>query len=190
MKYFTLLLLVTTTAAVGCELNGAKARGSDSSAAALPSARVSTLAETPRIIFHIPPLVATADRPRERADTLWSPNDDRDSVQVALTGVSDSAHVSIRVEALIEPQSQGEDPPVRTTRGRRAVTWKTVKNIRLDSLTRLGEGHLLLLLQPSGLKADRTIPMNAGEEVGGIRVNVVLSDGHTTSATLSFLPAI
>lgn len=189
MKYFTLLLLATLTASAGCELHGARERARNSSLTSSEGFRAGTPAQVPRIIFHVPPLLATAERPRERADTVWSPNDDRDSIQVVLIGGSNRSHVDIKVEVLIEPQSQGEDPP-RAGRGARAVTWKTIKDVRLDSLSHVGDGHLLLLVVPSTVKADRTIAMDASEEVGGIRVSVISSDGQTTSASLSFLPAI
>jgi hypothetical protein len=177
------------TPSAGCELYGPRERGRHRSLTASEGFRAGTPAQVPRIIFHVPPLLATAERPRERTDTVWSPNDDRDSIQVVLIGGSNRSHVDIKVEVLIEPQSQGEDPP-RAGKGLRAVNWKTIKDVRIDSLSYVGDGHLLLLVVPSTVKADRTIAMDVSEEVGGIRVSAISPAGQTISASLSFLPAI
>ena len=183
-------MVATLAIGAGCSAYDDRAPVSDSVPANSNSARLLSAAQEPRIVFHVPPLVATAERNRERADTLWSPNDDRDSIQVELIGGRGAPFVDFRVEALIEPKFQGDDPPTPTPKGVRWVSWKELKRIHLDSLPRLGSGHLLFLLRPSKVVADKEIAKNVSEVVGGIRLSIILSDGRAASATLSFLPAI
>lgn len=190
MKWGPLLVVATIASGAGCSADDGNPSVIDSVPANSNDARAVSAAQGPRIVFHVSPLVATAERARTRIDTVWSQNDDRDAIEVELIGGAGASFVDVEVDLEIEPTFEGDEPPTPTPKAARFVRWKELKRVHLDSLPRAGSGYRLLLLRPSAVMADKVISKDVSEAVGGIRVSIMLSDGRTASATLSFLPAI
>ncbi|MCY7378104.1 MAG: hypothetical protein LH467_02045 [Gemmatimonadaceae bacterium] len=98
MKWKPLLVVATMAIGAGCSAYDDKAPVIDSVPATSNGARAVSAAQGPRIVFHVPPLVATAERTRTRADTVWSQNDDRDAIEVELIGGAGASFVDFEVD--------------------------------------------------------------------------------------------
>ena len=103
---------------------------------------------SPNIAFAIRSLDGDSDLP---ADSAWSQNDDRDSVDIVIYGGKGLTLSTASVELLTERSVDGDPvkpPPTDPT----LVTWKRFLNVRVDSLPAASQGRQLLTLRPSEIQ--------------------------------------
>lgn len=142
----------------------------------------------PRIVFLIPPLVPSADRPTERIGTVWSPNDDYDSVVVILRGAPPNGAISVVVDVVaseLGPEAGGHEK----RRPDRILRLKA-ETVQLSTLPRRKIGREILVLWPSKVSEQVGVRRDGQEWVRELRVRVRLPGGATTSAILKMQPGI
>ena len=142
-----------------------------------------------RIRFYVPPLVATSDHPADRTDTLWSPNDDRDSILVVLSGNDVRGIATLLVDVGVGPLTM-DDEPSNARPIPRIIRWITLYHVSVDTLRRWSDGRLLMVVSPSALSRSPRLALRSHEAVRSLRVRATLPDGTDVHGTIELLPAI
>ncbi len=142
------------------------------------------------LAFNVPPLVAGADRPNTRIDSIWSPNDDRDTVRVLLSGGPSRGRLDVAIEItitrIVGVSSKGAGPSVTPVR---TATWQ-LPSVSLDSVAFIDGRRAILILHPSSVTIGSPVALAADENVGLVTVRVTAADGRSAMQALRLLPGI
>jgi len=120
----------------------------------------------------------------ERTDTIWSQNDDVDSVVAVL--VTDNAALleGVTVDLIGRPGFEADGPEELPST---TVKWLSLSNIRIDSLISLRSGSRLVSLRPSALQERFEAISGGGMLLDTVRVTVRVSGHRATIANLMLL---
>ena len=139
----------------------------------------------PGVQFWIIPRVGSADPATQRFDSIWSQNQEVDSIAILLTG-ADGMKLPLAVLELIADSSVEGDgymayPTTRT------LVWHSLRDVVVDSLEPIHGSRRLLDIRPS-LLWDR-VQADVGKHFrpSALRVRLEFGGGGTFTRTLEFL---
>lgn len=112
--------------------------------------RLDTSTHVPQIEFAIRSLDGDSTQP---SDSVWSQNDNRDSVGIVISDGKGLTLSTVSIELLTERSVEG-DPVRPPPADPRVVTWKTFTNVTVDSLPGVSRGRQLLTLRPSVMQQE------------------------------------
>lgn len=143
--------------------------------------------------FFVPSLIPNAEWDAT-PDSVWSSNDDRDSIYVILVGAPKETIASIlvegRVERILSPDLESMIPDSEADPHRISILRQ--EGVNLDAAPNAHTGRLLLILRPSSIDqtAQRSGLISPGEIITRLMVVVRLSTGQEAKGGLLMLFAI
>jgi hypothetical protein len=142
-----------------------------------------TSTNAPAVRFVVHSLIGDATG---RTDSVWSGNDDMDSVEIILEGMPPrvQASATIELELATRPGEPGADRPPSSVR---TVQLKAMKLSSIDSLPRTNHGWLLFVVKPSTLHDSVEGHFGKEEVIEAVRVTVTPQSSKRIVAHLSLL---
>ena len=114
----------------------------------VPAKDTSAATHAPQVQFAI---VSLDGDSTSALDSVWSQNDDVDSVDVLISDAGGLVISSVDVNLVIEHRSEG-DAVQRAAAAPEVISWVTLRNVAVDSLLGESRGRRLLTLRPSALQ--------------------------------------
>jgi hypothetical protein len=146
----------------------------------------------PQIVFAVLSAVPEPGHARARQDTVWSSNDDLDSIYVILKGLPSGGPIQVTVTAEVrrvslEDEAQGVVPPASSPT---LVEVFTRDITDVGALPSFEPGRLLAVLRPSFLFGDWSRQhVEAGQSVVGLIIKAKIG-ANPVDAHLMLLPPI
>jgi hypothetical protein len=130
---------------------------------------------------------------QKTADSVWSQNDNRDSVAVLIVGGEGVVLSSVSVELVVALRAEG-DADINSSLPSDTIPWKALTNVPVDSLPLVQTARLLFYIQPSQLQEEigrnrRSIvqSVEVGSWVEAVRVRISWPPAHERSRWLELL---
>jgi len=146
--------------------------------------------EGPRLQFVIRHLEAGQ---KETVDSVWSQNDNRDSVAVVIVGGEGMVLSSVNVELGVAERAEG-DAYINASLPSHAIPWKVLTNVAVDTLPLLQAARVLFYIRPSQLQEEigrnRKFVVDSVEVglwVESVKVRISWPPAHERSWSLGLL---
>lgn len=181
---------LSSTAALVASLSSASCSGRDRAT----DAQSEVATDSIRILFYTPAAMPAMEELARQPTTSWSSSDNKDSIIVALDGVSTNATATLTLSIGVRHVFVDDSGPPEDSASvyqPRWLQWKTTAPLRMVKNPALTAGRQVFLIVPSVLLAEaRRLGARSDESVVSVRVRAEIPGVGLVVREIQVLPSI